>query len=145
MKTVGQVLAAARTSKNITLAEAERATKIRIETLQALEADSFAGLSGPTYIKGFIKNYGDFLGLETGNLLALFRRQFDERKAAPLQILPDLSPKESPRLTLTPGRALGVGVTILVLGFMGYLLAQYNSFAAAPQLQIASPDDNLRV
>lgn len=145
MKTVGQVLGEARTAKNITLSEAERATRIRAEVLQALEADNFSGLSGPTYIKGFIKNYGDFLGLDSSSLMALFRRQFDEKKAAPLQFLPDLSPKESPKLTLTPGRALGLGVAVLVLAFLGYLLAQYNSFAAAPQLVVSSPSDNLKV
>lgn len=145
MKTVGQVLAEARAAKNITLSEAERATRIRAEVLQALEADNFTGLSGPTYIKGFIKNYGDYLGLDSSGLMALFRRQFDEKKAVPLQFLPDLSPKESPKLTLTPGRALGLGVSVLVLAFLGYLLAQYNSFASAPQLVVSSPSDNLKV
>ncbi len=145
MKTVGSVLAEARLSKNITLSEAERATKIRSEILQKIESDNFETLPGSTYIKGFIKNYGDFLGLDSANLLALFRRQFDEKKVSPLVLLPDLTPKQSPKLTLTPGRALGLGVAVLVLGFMGYLLAQYNSFAAAPGLQVTEPKENLRV
>lgn len=145
MKTVGSVLAEERIRKNITLSEAERATKIRAETLQSIEADNFETLPGSTYIKGFIKNYGEFLGLDSANLLALFRRQFDEKKVSPLALLPDLTPKESPKLTLTPGRALGLGIAVLALGFMGYLLAQYNSFASAPGLQVSEPKENLRV
>lgn len=145
MKTVGQVLAEARASKGITYVEAERSTKIRASILEAIEADDFSSLQGPTYIRGFIKNYGDYLGLDSEHLLAIFRRQYDSRQPLTGSILPDLSPKETPKLVLTPGRALGMGVSILVLGFVGYLLAQYQSFAAAPVLQVNSPNDNLRV
>jgi cytoskeleton protein RodZ len=145
MKTVGQVLAEARLARRVTLHEAERSTRIRAEILQQIEADNFAALKSPTYIKGFIKNYGQYLGLDTNNLLALFRRQFDESAAEPGEILPDFTPKESPRLTVTPSRVFGVGVTILVLGFLGYLLAQYQSFAAAPALAVSDPQDNIRV
>lgn len=145
MKTVGQVLQEERLNKGITLNEAERSTKIRTEILARIEQDNFEGLPAATVVKGFIKNYGEFLGLDSEKLLALFRRQFDESKATPGEILPDLSPKEGPRFVVTPGRALGLGVTILVLGFAGYLLAQYQSFAAAPALLVAEPSDNLRV
>jgi len=145
MKTVGQALAEARLGKNITLAEAERETKIRSELLRALERDDFSGLPSSTYIKGFITLYGEFLGLESDNLLALFRRQHDEKDDAPLQLLPDLSSKGTPKWTITPGRAFGFGIAILVLGFLGYLLAQYQSFAAAPGIEIQSPGDMTKV
>ena len=145
MKTVGQALRQARKKLNITIAEAERATKIRAETLSALEADDFTKLSSPTYIKGFIRNYGEYLGLDSPTLLALFRRQYDEGKTQNSKILPDLKPKNSPRVILTPKRLFVIGISILVLGFLGYLFAQYQSFAAAPALQVQSPNDNLQV
>lgn len=145
MKTVGQILAEARASKGITFAEAERATKIRPEILQALEEDNFSTLPGPTYIKGFIKNYGEYLGLNMEHLQAILRRQYDSSAPRSGTFLPDFSPKKSPRFMVTPGRAMGLGVSILVLGFMGYLLAQYQSFAAAPLISLSEPSDNLRV
>lgn len=145
MKTVGQALFEARSGKGITLAEAERATKIRAEILESLEANDFESLPGTTYIKGFIKNYGDFLGLDSYQLLALFRRQFSEAPPTRSSFIPNLTPLESPKLRLTPSRALGLGVSILVLGFLGYLLAQYQSFAAAPLLVVTQPSDHLKV
>lgn len=77
--------------------------------------------------------------------MAVFRRQFDEKLVDPGEILPDFSPKEATGVRITPGRVLGVGVTVLVLGFVGYLLMQYQSFAAAPGLVVSEPADNLRV
>jgi cytoskeletal protein RodZ len=145
MKTVGQALRYQRNKLNLTLAEAEKATKIRAETLSALEGDDFAKLPSSTYIKGFIRNYGEYLGLDSGTLLALYRRQYDEGKTPTNKILPDLKPKDSPKAILTPKRLLVVGLSVLVLGFLGYLFAQYQSFAAAPALQVDSPNDNLRV
>lgn len=144
MKTVGQVLQEERLNRGTTLSEAERSTKIRTEILARLEQNDFSSLPAATVVKGFIKNYGEFLGLDSEKLLALFRRQFDESKET-TEILPDFSPKEGPRFVLTPGRAFGIGVTVLVLGFAGYLLAQYQSFAAAPVLLVSQPADNLRV
>lgn len=144
MRTVGQILSEARLTKGITFAEAERNTKIRTETLQALEADNFSALPSSIYIRGFIKNYADYLGLDPERTLAIFRRQFEE--VPPTEpIIPDLSPKGAPKLTLTPGRALGLGISVMVLGFLGYLLAQYQSFAAAPLIEISSPGDGLKV
>src|SRR2546429_3422028 len=145
MKTVGQALRNQRHKLNLTLVEAERATKIRAETLAAPEGDDFANLPSPTYIKGFIRNYGEFLGLDSGTLLALFRRQYDEGKTPTSKILPDLKPTNSPKVILTPKRLFVVGVAVLVLGFLGYLFAQYQSFAAAPALQVDSPGDKLKV
>lgn len=145
MKTVGQALRHQRNKLNVTLADAERATKIRAETLAALEADDFAKLPSPTYIKGFIRNYGEYLGLDSTNLLALYRRQYDEGKTPATKILPDLKPKDSPKVILTPRRLLIVGLSVLVFSFLGYLFFQYQSFAAAPALQVDSPNDNLRV
>lgn len=145
MKTVGQALRHQRNKLNITLAEAERATKIRAETLAALESDDFTKLPSSTYIKGFIRNYGEYLGLESATLLALFRRQYDEGKTPKNKILPDLKPQNSPKVILTPKRLFIIGISVLVLGFLGYLFAQYQSFAAAPALQVDSPNDNLQV
>ena len=142
MKTVGQVLQNERVKKNISLGEAEKKTKIRLETLEDIEADDFSRLFSSTYIKGFITLYGEFLGLDQGMLLALFRRQFDEKQAQPKQILPDLSPKEGPKFTFTPRRVFIAGIALLAFGFLTYLFMQYQSFAAAPSLQVLSPRNN---
>ena len=67
MRTVGQVLKEARESKLYTLDEVEKSTKIRKEMLRALEDDNYAKLPPITFIQGFVKNYGKFLGIDSEN------------------------------------------------------------------------------
>ena len=70
MRTVGKVLKEARLAKLYTLEDVEKHIKIRVEMLQALEADDYLRLPPATFVQGFIKNYGRFLGLENDKLQA---------------------------------------------------------------------------
>ena len=46
------------------LSEAEAATKIRTKYLQALEEERFEVLPAEMYVKGFLRSYAEFLGLD---------------------------------------------------------------------------------
>ena len=102
MRTVGQILREERERKFYTLEEIEKATKIRKELLEALEAGQYSKLPPPTFVQGFIKNYGKFLKLDIDKLLAIFRREFSEG-AHPPRILDSFKdPVEKKRFQLTP-------------------------------------------
>lgn len=75
MRTVGEMLKEARIEKKYSLEDIERGTKIRLKFLQAMERDDFAQMPSLSYAKGFIKNYSEFLGLNSKTVLAFFRRQ----------------------------------------------------------------------
>lgn len=66
---VGAVLKAAREKMGLTLAQAEEGTKIRARFLQALEANDYTVLGGDIYVRGFLKNYATFLGLNPNELM----------------------------------------------------------------------------
>jgi hypothetical protein len=61
---IGSSLKDARLRQGIDLAEAELATKIRSKYLRGLEEERFDVLPAQTYIKGFLRSYADFLGLD---------------------------------------------------------------------------------
>lgn len=63
-ETVGRSLKRAREEKNLSLDEVSRATKIKKEFLIAIEEDRFDALPGQVFTRGFIRAYGDFLGLD---------------------------------------------------------------------------------
>lgn len=63
-KSFGEVFKQRRKEMNISLKEAENATSIRINYLQAIEEGDFKRLISPVYAQGFIQQYGSFLGLE---------------------------------------------------------------------------------
>ena len=50
--------------KELDFPELEQGTKIRAKYLRALEDEAFDQLPGPTYVKGFLRTYADYLGLD---------------------------------------------------------------------------------
>src|SRR5918911_1057367 len=54
----------ARVRQQLELGEVELATKIRARYLRALEEESFEALPAQTYVKGFLRTYADYLGLD---------------------------------------------------------------------------------
>ena len=68
-KTVGAILKEARLAKGISLADAEKATSIRSRYLQAVENDEYDKTPGEVFLKGIIRNYGNYLGLNGPELV----------------------------------------------------------------------------
>ena len=61
---IGSSLREARARRGIEIAQAEQATKIRGKYLQALEEEQFALLPAETYVRGFLRTYAEYLGLD---------------------------------------------------------------------------------
>jgi hypothetical protein len=61
---IGNSLREARLRKELDFPELEQGTKIRAKYLRALEDETFDQLPGPTYVKGFLRTYADYLGLD---------------------------------------------------------------------------------
>jgi hypothetical protein len=61
---IGTSLREARTRQQLEFPELERATKIRSKYLRALEDEQFDLLPAQTYVKGFLRTYAEYLGLD---------------------------------------------------------------------------------
>jgi cytoskeletal protein RodZ len=61
---IGKSLREARTRRGVEFAQAEQVTKIRAKYLRALEDEQFEVLPSQTYVKGFLRTYADYLGLD---------------------------------------------------------------------------------
>ena len=61
---IGNSLREARLRRHIEFADAEHGTKIRGKYLRALEDERFELLPSHTYVKGFLRSYADYLGLD---------------------------------------------------------------------------------
>jgi len=145
MRTVGQTLKEYRINQGYSLEDIERHTKIRKELLEALEADNYSKLPPSTFVQGFIKNYSKFLNLNSEKLLAIYRRDFEVKKHPPLVMQSFSNPLRQRRFFFTPGKAIGVVVAILVIGFFAYLWVEYRQFVGAPNLTVDSPKDQQTV
>lgn len=75
MDSVGKILYEARVAKGLTLRDAEAATSIRAIYLDALEQDDYAKMPEEVFIKGIIRNYGNYLGLNGPELVDMYKAQ----------------------------------------------------------------------
>jgi helix-turn-helix protein len=61
---IGNSLREARLRQSLEFADVERVTKVRPKYLRALEDEQFETLPAQTYVKGFLRTYAEFLGLD---------------------------------------------------------------------------------
>jgi len=142
MVPLGKRLLNVRTQRKLSLEEVAAATKIKARFLSAIEKGEYDKLPSPAYAKGFVKNYAAYLGLPKAEIAALFRREFDEKRA--YKVLPDslTKTKEFPLNRLKIQQSLIIGALLLVV-FVGYLLFQYRYQFIGPSLNITSPTQDM--
>jgi cytoskeletal protein RodZ len=143
---LGEVLRAARESKGVDLPRVERETKIRERYLSALERGEYRELPGSVYTKGFLRNYGAYLGLDPEYLIDLYRLETSELRAErptmPVSPRP-LAGRRGRSFVVTPGAVVAAILTLLVGGFFAYLGYEFVNFARTPELRITDPPGNV--
>ncbi len=139
MRTVGEILSEARKNKSVSLEDAEKATKIRVKFLKAIEADDFSSMPSLSYSKGFVKNYSEYLGLNSATVLAFFRRQTVDTPKSSLLPRGMGEPLNRSAFQLTPGKFIFMLLLLLTTIFFSYLGLQYQSLQQAPLLVIDTP------
>jgi helix-turn-helix protein len=75
---IGNSLREARVRQQLELTEVELATKIRARYLRALEEENFEALPAQTYVKGFLRTYADYLGLDGQLYVDEFNSRYGE-------------------------------------------------------------------
>ena len=69
MTTIGQRLKEAREDRRLTLDKVFEATRIRVQYLQALEADDLSVMPSPVQARGYLRNYAEYLELDVAKIL----------------------------------------------------------------------------
>jgi cytoskeletal protein RodZ len=69
MDEIGHILREARENKGLTLEEAQANTRINVRYLAALESGQYSALPTPVHVRGFLRNYARYLGLDPQPLL----------------------------------------------------------------------------
>lgn len=90
MASIGSIFREAREAKKVTASQAASATRMKIQTIEALERDDFSRMAAPMYAKGFIKLYSEYLDVDPAPLI----QEYMDRYA----------PRERPKL-MTPDEA----------------------------------------
>ena len=70
---IGTTLREARVRRALTLQQVEEDTKIRVKYVQAMENEDWDVMPGVTYVKGFLRTYSTYLGLDPEVIIGEFR------------------------------------------------------------------------
>jgi cytoskeleton protein RodZ len=82
---IGNSLREARLRQGFELPRVEADTKIRAKYLRALEEEHFDVLPGDTYVKGFLRTYAEFLGLDGQLYVDEYNSRFAREEEFPVQ------------------------------------------------------------
>ncbi|MBV9817338.1 MAG: helix-turn-helix domain-containing protein [Solirubrobacterales bacterium] len=115
---IGARLREARLHAKIDINEVEVHTKIRAKYLRAIENEQWDLLPGAVYVKSFLRTYGDYLGLDSRQLVDDFRRRYERPSDQELRpIAPPGRDRDRPprRLRIPPWLVIGAILAIIVV------------------------------
>jgi len=145
MKTTGQILFSERKRQKRTLEEISTKTKIPIASLTALEMDDYSYLPSATFIKGFIRNYSQELGLNPEKALAVFRRDHNLGKQNSSLVPAGMAKPLDEGFAWTPKMTI-ISLSVIVFTvIIGFFFLQVRSYIFTPYLDISSPADGQKI
>jgi len=128
MPALGERFRAAREARGLSLSDVSEQIRIRSVYLAAIEGENWAAIGAPVYIRGFLKTYARFLGLDADEIVA----SFTERPIPPAvesqeppshpsrQPLPPPVEAAPPPRNLTPVLWLAALVAVALIAFVVY-------------------------
>ena len=124
---IGNSLREARLRQGLDFPEIEQRTKIRGKYLRALEEEHFDLLPGQTYVKGFLRSYAEYLGLDG----QLYVDEFNSR-----YVTGEEEPPIRPRRAETLGRRRRTGesrgIVLALAGIAAVTALVIAAWRAAP-------------
>jgi hypothetical protein len=119
---IGNSLREARERQGLGYPEIELATKIRAKYIRALEEEDFTSIPGDAYIRGFLRTYAEYLGLDGDVYVDEYASRFITSWRD------ELPPRPERRRIRTRGRPFERRAVLLVLA--GIVVAAVLIFAA---------------
>jgi cytoskeleton protein RodZ len=123
---VGAILKEAREAKGLTLAQVSDATRISKAYLQAVEENNYQKIPGEVFVKGVLRGYGNFLGLDGAKIVEQYKIfaqglppeeavSSKIREVTNVKITPTFKPNEDVPASKKNSLLLGLLVLLLLL------------------------------
>src|SRR5262245_37257408 len=136
---IGRSLREARERTQVSYSQAEEDIKVRSRYLRALEEEQFGVLPGPTYAKGFLRAYADYLGLDGQLYVDEFNsRHYDPRRETDREIYPRPNAKQRSRRRRESNLVMIVLAAIVAVSALVFLA--FSSPNTTTELPIAPPE-----
>lgn len=134
---VGPALRKARERRGFTIDEASRDTKVRAEFLEALEQEDFEALLGDVHVRGALRTYAQFLGLNPEKVVTAYVDRSSDGGVGPVA-QPPAGPLGNPVLSPPNHRfntrlaVLAAATAIAIAAAFGLLSRSSSAPAPAP-------------
>ena len=111
MKSLGESWKQSREGRGISIEQVVSETNISRAYIEALEAENFDVFPAEAYLLGFMRNYSDFLGMNTDKVIARYRNLRLSEQPIPMEQL--IGPAKGARIRrFIPWLSLGLGVIV---------------------------------
>ncbi len=116
MESYGELLRKARLEQNLDIEKVAREILIEQRYLQGLEDEDSSVFSGEAYMMGFLRNYSNYLGLDTELILKLYNNKKIQESPVPEGLIAKHRPRWLvPTVIASLVFILGVIATVLIL------------------------------
>lgn len=143
--TLGEKLRDLRNEKRMSLGEVSRATRIQTKYLEYLEAGEYGKLPVDVYVKGFLRGYAQFLGVDDSILMRLYEKEKGIKHNLEKVSYHKTEKKEKINISpflVTPKVLVFFVFSFLFFGGIFYLYKEIDAFANTPKLVIINPVQN---
>ncbi|HPN96422.1 MAG TPA: DUF4115 domain-containing protein [Candidatus Moranbacteria bacterium] len=148
--TLGEKLRKLRSDRRLALNEVSRVTRIQIGYLESLEAGDYDKLPADVYVKGFLRSYSEFLGVDEKIIIKLYEKEKGIKKNLEKSKNPEdpkakIEPINISSFVFTSRKIIFTFVILAVFTAFFFLYKEIGNFASTPRLIIASPAANAEV
>jgi cytoskeletal protein RodZ len=135
MPGLGDEFRVAREARHLSPSDVSEQIHIRSVYLQSIEDEDWSAIAAPVYVRGFIRTYARFLGLDPESAVERFNASLADQGQKPHETLVS-PPRRRPSIWLW----LATTAAVLLVGFVGYSYYQVQSGekALAPAAAVAS-------
>jgi cytoskeletal protein RodZ len=134
MPGLGEAFRAAREARNLSLSDVADQIHIRTVYLQAIEEEDWSAIAAPVYVRGFIRTYARFLGLDPQIAIEQFNAVAGETTTvqAPIRVT-------AARSGPSPWLWVGGAAAALLVGLVAFNYLQLQRSSPTPDTTDATP------
>lgn len=144
-ESLGEKLAKKRNSLHLDIKDVEKAIKIPAKHLRAMEDGHYSILPPDVYVRGFLKNYSLYLGLDPKKMIDIYKKEVGlENKMSEVKKKSTVvKPIHSPRVFLTPKKIIVGGAIAGIFAVVFFIAWQIKILTAPPALTLLNPPENM--
>jgi len=144
---LGEKLAKKRISLGLDPKDIEKAIRVRAKHIEAIENGRYDSLPPDVYVRGFVRNYANFLKLDPDKVMKLYERERglieNVRKAK--AGAPIVKPLATPKIVITPKTITVGAIVFAALSIFLYIGWQVALLTSPPKLTVTNPKDNVNI